>query len=181
MKTLLLQPATVVAAVALLAGCETIQNWWSGGSEKATANLQPTKGNNVRGTVHFTQSGKKVRVNGTVAGLSPNGEFGFHIHEAGDCSSGDGMSAKGHFNPFGKPHGNPGSAERHAGDMPSLKSDANGNANLSFEVDTLTVSPGPASIVGRGLIVHVQPDDFKTQPTGNAGARSACAVIQRSS
>src|SRR5262245_11941262 len=181
MRTLFFPPATVFAAVALLAGCETIQNWWSGGSEKATANLQPTKGSNVRGVVNFVQSGNKVRVTANVHGLQPNGEYGFHIHEAGDCSSGDGMSAKGHFNPFGKPHGNPGSAERHAGDMPSLKSDASGNASASFELDTMTVSAGPASVVGRGLIVHVQPDDYKTQPTGNAGARSACAVIQRSS
>ena len=152
---------------------------WSGGGEKAIASLQPTKGSNVRGTVHFVQSGNKVRVSGNITGLRPNGEFGFHIHEAGDCSSGDGMSAKGHFNPFGKPHGQPGSAERHAGDLPSLKSDASGNASVGFEVDTITVSSGPASVVGRGLIVHVQPDDYKTQPTGNAGARSACAVIQR--
>jgi superoxide dismutase, Cu-Zn family len=168
-----------VAAVGGLSGCETIQDWWSGGGEKAIATLQPTQGNNVRGTVHFVQSGNKVRVSGNLTGLRPNGEFGFHIHEAGDCSSGDGMSAKGHFNPFGKPHGQPGSAERHAGDLPSLKSDASGNASVGFEVDTITVSSGPASVVGRGLIVHVQPDDYKTQPTGNAGARSACAVIQR--
>jgi len=165
-------------AVALLAGCETIQSMWSGG-EKATANLQPTKGSNVRGTVNFAQSGDKVRVSANITGLRPNGEFGFHIHEAGDCSSGDGMSAKGHFNPYGKPHGQHSSPERHAGDMPSLKSDANGNAAATFDLDIITVAPGPASIVGRGLIVHVQPDDYKTQPTGNAGARSACAVIQR--
>jgi superoxide dismutase, Cu-Zn family len=167
------------AAIALLAGCQSVQNMWSGGA-KATANLQPTKGNNVRGTVNFVQAGSKVRVTTNITGLRPNGEFGFHIHEAGDCSSGDGMSAKGHFNPYGKPHGHPGSPERHGGDMPSLKSDANGNANTSFELDIITVEAGPASVVGRGLIVHVQPDDYKTQPTGNAGARSACAVIQRS-
>jgi Cu-Zn family superoxide dismutase len=166
-----------VFAVALLAGCETVQNLWSGGP-KATANLQPTKGSTVKGTVNFEQRGDKVRVVANVSGLRPNGEFGFHIHEAGDCSSGDGMSAKGHFNPFGKPHGHHGQGERHAGDMPSLRSDASGNANVSFELDIITVSSGPASIVGRGLIVHVQPDDFKTQPTGNAGARSACAVIR---
>ena len=167
------------AAVALLTGCETLQNLWPGGGEKATAKLEPTKGSNVRGTVNFVQSGSKVRVSANITGLRPNGEFGFHIHEAGDCSSGDGMSAKGHFNPFGKPHGHHGSAERHAGDMPSLKSDASGSAAANFETDTITVTSGPASIVGRGLIVHVQPDDYKTQPTGNAGARSACAVIQR--
>ena len=167
-----------IAAVALLAGCQTVQDMWSGGP-KATATLEPTKGNNVRGTVNFAQGGNKVRVSANITGLRPNGEFGFHIHEAGDCSSGDGMSAKGHFNPYGKPHGQHSSAERHAGDMPSLKADANGNANETFELDVITVADGPASIVGRGLIVHVQPDDYKTQPTGNAGARSACAVIRR--
>jgi len=172
--------ALVVSAVALavLAGCQTVQNMWSGGP-KATANLEPTKGSTVRGTVSFEQRGDKVRVTANVSGLRPNGEFGFHIHEAGDCSSGDGMSAKGHFNPYGKPYGHPGGAERHAGDMPSLKSDASGNASATADLDIITVAPGPASVVGRGLIVHVQPDDYKTQPTGNAGARSACAVIQR--
>jgi Cu-Zn family superoxide dismutase len=151
---------------------------WSGGGPKASASLQPTKGNNVRGKVDFQQRGEKVRVTANLTGLRPNGEFGFHIHEAGDCSSGDGMSAKGHFNPHAKPHGQ--DTERHAGDMPSLKSDGNGNANTSFDLDIISVNPGSASIVGRGLIVHVQPDDYKTQPTGNAGARSACAIIERS-
>jgi Cu-Zn family superoxide dismutase len=166
------------AALALLSGCETVKGLWSGG-EKATANLQPTKDNTARGTVSFEQRGNKVRVVANVSGLKPNGEFGFHVHEAGDCSSGDGMSAKGHFNPYGKPHGNPTSAERHAGDFPSLKSDASGSATATFETDIITVTAGPASVVGRGLIVHTDPDDYKTQPAGNAGARSACAVIQR--
>ena len=58
--------------------------------------------------------------------------------------------------------------------------DANGNATINSELDLITVTPGPMSVVGRGLIVHAQPDDFKTQPTGNAGARSACSVIQAS-
>jgi Cu-Zn family superoxide dismutase len=142
--------------------------------------LQPTKGNTVSGSATFVQVGDKVRVTASISGLKPNGEYGFHIHEAGDCSSGDGMSAKGHFNPQGKPHAHAGTSERHAGDLPSLNSDASGNAALSAELDIITVTAGPTSIVGRGLIVHIQPDDFKTQPTGNAGARTACAVIQRS-
>jgi superoxide dismutase, Cu-Zn family len=161
-----------------VAGCENLQSRFSD-APRASANLQPTKGNKAAGTADFRQVGDKVRVTANLSGLAPGLEHGFHIHEAGDCSSGDGMSAKGHFNPFGKPHGAHGSAERHAGDLPSLKSDANGNASLTADVDTISVGSGPANIVGRGLIVHVQPDDFKTQPTGNAGARSACAVIQR--
>ena len=172
--------AVAIATLPLLGGCDTMKGWFSSGPQ-ATAALAPTKGSTVKGTVTFEQRGDKVRVTASVSGLRPNGEFGFHVHEAGDCSSGDGMSTKGHFNPYGKAHSMHSSAERHAGDLPSLKSDASGNAHLSVDLDIITVSPGPASVVGRGLIVHAQPDDFKTQPTGNAGARSACAVIQRAS
>ena len=161
---------------AALAGCSSVPS----DAPRATANLEPTKGSSVRGKVDFVQTGERVRVTANITGLRLNGEFGFHIHEAGDCSSGDGMSTKGHFNPHGKPHAAHTAKDRHAGDLPPLKSDASGTAKLSADLDIITVTPGPASVVGRGLIVHVQPDDFKTQPTGNAGARSACAVIQRS-
>jgi Cu-Zn family superoxide dismutase len=64
--------------------------------------------------------------------------------------------------------------------MPALKADANGTAKVDVTLDIITVSPGPTSVVGKGLIVHASPDDYKTQPTGNAGARVACAVIQGS-
>jgi superoxide dismutase, Cu-Zn family len=161
---------------ALLVGCQTVP----ADAPKATANLQPTKSGKAAGTISFVQVGSKVRVSGSVAGLVPGREHGFHIHEAGDCSSGDGMSTKGHFNPHGKPHSHAGTTERHAGDMPALKADAGGHARVDVELDVITIAPGPASIVGRGLIVHADPDDYKTQPTGNAGARIACAVIQRS-
>lgn len=165
-----------IGALTLLAACQSIPS----DAPRATASLQPTKGSTVRGTANFVQFDGKVRVTVNVSGLKPNGQFGFHVHEAGDCSSGDGMSAKGHFNPLTKPHGHHTTMERHAGDMPNLESDASGNAMLSADLDVITISPGATSIVGRGLIVHVQPDDYKSQPVGNAGARSACGVIQRS-
>ncbi len=165
-----------IGVLTLLAACQSIPS----DAPRATASLQPTKGSTVRGTANFVQFDGKVRVTVNVSGLKPNGQFGFHVHEAGDCSSGDGMSAKGHFNPLTKPHGHHTTMERHAGDMPNLESDASGNAMLSADLDVITISPGATSIVGRGLIVHVQPDDYKSQPVGNAGARSACGVIQRS-
>jgi Cu-Zn family superoxide dismutase len=166
-------------AIAGVAGCQSVP--WDGmrDAPRASAKLQPTKGNKTAGTADFYQVGNRVRVLASVSGLVPGREHGFHVHEAGDCSSGDGMSAKGHFNPQGKPHGHYLSGERHAGDMPSLRADANGNAKLDATLDILTVTSGPASVVGRGLIVHADPDDYKTQPTGNAGARLACAVIQK--
>src|SRR5438105_2599371 len=141
------------AASVTLAGCQTAGQQAPADAPKATAQLQPTKNNKAAGTVNFVQVGNKVRVAGNVSGLVPGREHGFHIHEAGDCSSGDGMSTKGHFNPYGKPHSNPGTAERHAGDMPALKADASGNASIDAELDVMSVTPGPASIIGRGLIV----------------------------
>ncbi len=164
----------IAAATALLAACQTMPPE----PPRATAQLQPTKGNKTFGEATFEQVGDKVRVVVFVQGLKPGQEHGMHIHEVGDCSSGDGMSTKGHFNPFGKPHGHHGSAERHAGDLPSLKANKAGRANVQIDLDIITVTPGRASIIGRGLIVHADPDDYKTQPTGNAGARIACGVIR---
>lgn len=170
-----MKSAAALAALVLLSACRSMQP----AGPSAVAELQPTKGNSATGTVRFTQSGDKVRVAGDVRGLKPGQEHGFHIHEAGDCSSGDGMSAKGHFNPQGKPHAHPSTSERHAGDMPALKADDYGNARVDTTLDIITVAPGATSIVGRGLIVHASPDDYRTQPTGNAGARLACAIINR--
>ena len=168
MKTLI-----ALSAVVVLAACETVPVE----PPRATAQLQPTKGNKTFGEATFEQVGQKVRVLVNVQGLKPGAEHGLHIHEVGDCSSGDGMSTKGHFNPTNKPHGHPGSGERHAGDLPSLKAAKNGRAKLEVEVDGITLMPGASSIIGRGIIVHADPDDFKTQPTGNSGARIACGVI----
>ena len=87
------------------------------------------------------------------------------------------MSAGGHFNPTSKPHGNPSSSEHHGGDMPMLEADASGNATLDATLDTITLGSGANGIVGRAVIVHKDADEFKTQPTGNSGARRACGVI----
>lgn len=164
----------LMAAGFLVAGCTTM----SPPAATATAKLEPTKGNTANGTVTFTKKGDKVQVNAKVAGLTPGGH-GFHIHEKGDCSSGDGMSTGGHFNPRGKPHAVHTTPDRHTGDMPMLVADASGNAMLVIELDVMAIGSGESDIVGRGLIVHKDPDDFSTQPTGNSGARVACGVITR--
>ena len=170
----------VVSIAALAAGCATMRDMMPlSARPMATASLSPTNGNTARGTVTFTQDGDEVRVRASVSGLKPNAEHGFHVHEKGDCSSGDGMSTGGHFNPAGKPHGSQASAH-HAGDMPSLKADASGNASTSFELKGVSIGTGAADLVGKGVIVHRDPDDYATQPTGNAGPRIACGVIAKS-
>jgi superoxide dismutase, Cu-Zn family len=144
----------------------------------ATATLKPTAGNTAAGTVTFTQKGDKVAVVANVTGLSP-GPHGFHVHEKGDCSAPDAMSAGGHFNPTGKPHGDPAAADHHAGDMPQLVADASGKATLNGELSPMTIG-GANDIIGKAVVVHKDADDYKTQPTGNSGARVACGVVTKS-
>lgn len=145
----------------------------------ATAQLEPTMGHEVRGTMQFIQIGDKVHIRGQVTGLQPHSEHGFHVHENGDCSSGDGKSAGGHFNPHGTQHGMAMGAEHHTGDLPSLRADADGTAKIDVKISGPRVGSGADDIVGRGLIVHEDRDDFTSQPAGDAGARLACAVIRR--
>jgi len=165
----------VLLPAALAAGCQL----FSAEQASAVAELRPTHGRTASGTVYFQQVGASVHVHAVVIGLRPGREHGFHVHEVGDCSAGDGSSAKGHFNPYGKPHAHYSAPERHAGDLPALKADASGRASFEADLDIITVASGPASIVGRSVIVHAEPDDFRTQPHGNSGARIACGVVRR--
>jgi Cu-Zn family superoxide dismutase len=143
---------------------------------EAVASLVPTQGNDVKGTVTFTQTDNGVRVVAEITGLKP-GEHGFHIHEKGDCSAPDASSAGGHFNPTGMPHGGPDSDQHHLGDMGNITADDSGKATLDRVFSFLEMS-GQNSIVGHAVIVHEGKDDFTTQPTGNAGARLSCGVIK---
>jgi len=173
--------AVALSIALLVAGCTSTMTAAPDTSAAATgarASLAPTSGNQANGLVTFEPRGDKVRVVAKVSGLTP-GPHGFHIHEKGDCSAADGMSAGGHFNPANKPHGDPSGPDHHGGDMPMLVADASGNATLDATIDTVTIGSGPADIVGRAVIVHKDPDDYKTQPTGNSGARVACGVIVR--
>jgi superoxide dismutase, Cu-Zn family len=167
--------AVALALTTLAAGCASMMPAEPG----ARATLAATAGNQASGTVSFVKRGDKVRVSAKVAGLSP-GPHGFHIHEKGDCSAPDAMSAGGHFNPSSKPHGDPAAADHHAGDMPMLTADATGNATLEATIDAVSIGSGAGDIVGRAVVIHKDADDFKTQPTGNSGARVACGVIARS-
>ena len=142
----------------------------------AVANLVPTQGHDVKGTVTFTQMDNGVRVVADITGLKV-GEHGFHVHEKGDCSAPDASSAGGHYNPTGMPHGSPESDKHHVGDLGNIVADDSGKATLDRVFPFLEMS-GANSIVGHAVIVHEGIDDFVSQPSGNAGARVACGVIK---
>ena len=141
---------------------------------KAVAVLSPTEGNNVRGVVTFTQAGANVRVVAQIEGLTP-GKHGFHIHEWGDCSSKDGSSAGGHFNPGNKQHGTKNPQGSHAGDMPNFTVAADGTAKTTVTNSAVTMGSEANSIFASGgtaLVIHAKPDDMMTDPSGNAGDSS---------
>jgi Cu-Zn family superoxide dismutase len=148
----------------------------SAAATKATVKLAPTANQTARGEVTFTAEPEGVKVVGTFSGLV-FGEHGFHVHEKGDCSAPDATSAGGHFNPGAKPHAAREAAARHVGDLGNLKADPYGLARVDFVDKGLSLS-GPDSIIGKAVIIHEKADDFTTQPTGNAGARQACGVIE---
>jgi Cu-Zn family superoxide dismutase len=150
----------------------------------AQAVLQPAKETpGFSGRVVFTPlAGGQVRVVADVAGVAPPGNHGFHVHENGKCErdpSGAGKdftSAGGHFNPGGAMHACPDAASRHAGDLGNIVIQADGTGHLDVTTSGLALS-GPASVVGRAVILHAAADDCATQPTGNAGGRLACGVV----
>ena len=141
-------------------------------------------GPTIKGTVKFTeqQDSNLVQIDVNLSGLNKNALHGFHVHESGDltdkCES---MCA--HFNPYGKQHGCPGKKERHVGDLGNLKTDAKGNAQYTFYDDVIRLRGTKANILGRGLIIHADPDDCgsgghpDSLTTGHAGKRIACAII----
>jgi Cu-Zn family superoxide dismutase len=143
---------------------------------KAIAVIQPTTGNKVSGTVTFTEEADGVRIQADLTGLAP-GKHGFHVHEFGDCSAPDLISAGGHFNSTNKPHGGPDAAERHVGDMGNLEADASGAAKLNYVDHEISLTNDQRCAIGRSVIVHAKADDLKTPPAGDSGARIACGVI----
>ena len=142
----------------------------------ASATLMAREGGTVAGEVTFTETDTGVRIVAHITGAPP-GTHGFHIHDVGDCSSVDFKSAGGHFNPTDMPHGAPSDMERHAGDLGNVEVAEDGTAHHEASSSMITVSEGPNSIIGRGVILHEKADDLVSQPTGAAGARLACGVI----
>jgi superoxide dismutase, Cu-Zn family len=146
----------------------------------ASATLRDPQGAIV-GTATLAPAADGVRISVSVSGVSP-GLHGFHVHGAGKCEGPDFKSAGGHFNPAGKEHGLENPKGSHAGDMPNLSVGADGTGKGEFLARGATLDPGPGSLFpegGTAVVLHAAPDDMKTDPAGNAGARIACGVVVR--
>lgn len=140
--------------------------------------LDPLGNNKANGVVEIElTTDKQVSVIGSVSGLKPNSEHGFHIHEYGHCGAEDGSLAGDHFNPQGHPHAGPNNGKHHAGDLGNIRADDKGVATISLKIKDPLYSSDLSIIAGRSLVLHAQRDDLKSQPSGNSGARIACGVI----
>jgi len=147
-------------------------------AKSATVILASASGSLVSGKLTVMPMGDGVHITGEIGGLAPGSVHAIHIHEKGDCSAADASSAGGHFNPAGAPHGKVDSGPHHGGDMDNFTANADGVAKINAHAQGVTLGGGAANdVAGKAVIVHASPDDYKTQPTGNAGARLACGVI----
>lgn len=165
--------ALLSISVLLLASCASMAT-----GPSATATLVSTSGSTATGTVNLAQlADGSVEVTANLRGVPP-GVHGFHIHEKGDCGD-NGNAAGGHYNPAGTPHGAPTADPHHAGDFGNVTADADGAVNTRFVTRSITVADGPMTAIGHAIILHANPDDLTTQPSGNAGARIACGVVQK--
>ena len=170
---------TIGLCTIVLSACAWYQDGTIYEDPSAIAVLSPTQGSSVHGAVTFLRTKGVALVNVNMTGFKPNTAHGFHIHESGDCTARDGSSAGGHFNPTSSRHGGPSGPSRHSGDLGNVTADSKGQIYSSFEIGDVAFGNGQDSIIGRGLVVHAEGDDMKTQPAGNSGARLACGMITR--
>lgn len=173
-----MRPAVIVALSSLLAGCAAMQ---PSTDTTATADVRNLSGQSL-GTAQLTQVGDVVRIVLDAKGAPP-GLHAVHIHAVGKCEPPDFTSAGAHFNPTNKQHGALNPQGSHAGDLPNLNVGADGSGRLETATEQITLGVGATSLWdadGSALVVHAAPDDFKTDPTGNAGGRIACGVITKS-
>lgn len=177
----------LVAALLMLGACMKEQGTAKGPERTkqidATAQMRNTAGESI-GIVHFEQLALGLELWVDFTDLPP-GEHGFHIHETGDCAAADFSSAGGHFNPKGAAHGLDNQAGLHVGDLPNIAVGTDGNVRVRLLIPDVVLSDDgsgrPALLAddGTALVLHSNPDDYRTDPAGGAGDRIACGVIQK--
>lgn len=143
--------------------------------DRAVAQVLPTDGHRVHGTVVFTRTDHGIHIRADLAGLTP-GHHAIQILEYGDCSALDAGSAGGHFNPDNVSHDCPISFERHVGDLGNVTTDYSG-ATTYDRIDAIIALEGPNSVIGRSILVYQEEDDCSTDPDGGVRTPIACGVI----
>lgn len=151
----------------------------SGESNEIRVIMEPKSGSKSEGEVVFTEKDGVVSMKARFVNMTP-GTHAIHLHEKADCSSEDGMSTGGHWNPTHEKHGKWGDSDGyHKGDIGNFEVNKDGNGEITFETDEWCIGcyDETKNIIGKSVIVHESPDDFVSQPTGDAGGRVSCGGI----
>lgn len=177
----------LLGAASTLAGCAAIGEVGhtvgttlgvTQGPVSAAADLRGAAGHPV-GRAVATQAAVGTRIAVQIAGLAP-GTYGAHIHATGRCDGPDFTSAGGHWNPLNREHGSQNPQGPHFGDLPNLVVGADGRGSITHVIPAAYLVLSAAPIIdqdGAALVVHAGPDDYRTDPSGNSGARIACGVL----
>ncbi len=171
----------LIGVFIILMGCERARQQadvlTTAPAQQATAMIASSSDSGVTGMAVFTQNGDQITLMIEIQGATP-GLHAVHIHANGDCSSPDGTSAGGHWNPTGVAHGKWGEGEFHLGDIGNITVGEDGIGRITLTTDLWEIGTGSdVDVVGRGIIVHDGADDFTSQPSGAAGARIGCGAI----
>lgn len=175
---------SLFVCVLLLSGCNLFQKGTVPVSApealSAKAQMYDTK-NNLVGEILFKESSKGVELTAVLNNLPP-GDHGIHLHEFGKCEPPSFESAGAHFNPTKKQHGVDNPAGPHLGDLPNITADEAGEVELNFVTADFTLEKGKENSLfdedGTSVVIHEKADDYKTDPSGNSGARIVCGIIK---
>ena len=165
--------ALIIFSIFLFISCQTK-------TKVAIAVISPKQGSNISGKVIFKEVNGKVKMEATINNLK-QGNHAIHIHEKGDCSSADAKSAGGHWNPTNQIHGKWNIPPFHSGDIGNINPNGDSKGYIKRETDLWCIGCDDKSkdILGKAIIIHEGPDDFSSQPSGAAGARIGCGVIEK--
>ena len=164
----------VISAILLAVGSPLAAN--NSADKAATAAMADGKGA-LLGEIAFVETNAGVLLKVDLEGLPP-GPHAIHIHEKGACEAPDFKSAGGHFNPSGASHGYLDGKAHHAGDMPNIEVGADGKASLEILNPAVSLGDGESSAMGKAVVIHAGADDYRSQPSGDAGGRIACGVVR---
>lgn len=172
----------LMSAILVVGGCAKTKKALPVSGDKMEAIVAPllnTQGNKI-GEVTLVQETAGVMIKVEAEGLKP-GLHGIHIHETGVCKAPDFKSAGAHFNPTGKEHGFDNPKGFHLGDLPNIEVPEDGKVSRELTTGDITLTSGMENSIldgdGSALVIHADPDDYKTDPSGNSGDRVACAAF----